>query len=169
MNNKIINHIIEMIKTEENKKTIIKTQKLNEIKSKIKHNLNMNLENKFSFLKINMINNTINDIDITDSNQNKNKINPNNNLNYIMKNRKKIRYRLKNTAVSNKYSNYTTNVNTFKKETNLIKYLTRKKTEESYINNNNLKLNRSVKLREKTNKNNDNSNKKEQNTNPRIS
>ena len=68
MNNKIINHIIEMIKTEENKKTIIKTQKLNEIKSKIKHNLNMNLENKFSFLKINMINNTINDIDITDSN-----------------------------------------------------------------------------------------------------
>ena len=68
MNNKIINHIIEMIKTEENKKTIIKTQKLNEIKSKIKHNLNMNLENKFTFLKINMINNTINDIDITDSN-----------------------------------------------------------------------------------------------------
>ena len=128
----------------------------------------MNLENKFSFLKINKINNSINDIDITDSNQNKNKINPNNNLNYIMKNRKKIRYRLKNTAVSNKYSNYTTNVNTIKKETNLIKYLTRKKTEESYINNNNLKLNRSVKLREKTNKNNDNSNKKEQNTNPRI-
>ena len=168
MNHKMINHIIEMKKTEENKKTRIKTQKLNEIKAKIKHNLNMNLENKFSFLKINIINNTINNVHITDSNRNKNKINPNNNLNSIMNNRKKIRYRLKNTAVSNKYSNFTTNVNTIKNKKNLHNYLTRTKTEESYIKHNTLKLNRSVKLSEKNNKNNDNSDKKEQNSHLKI-
>ena len=164
MNNKIINHIIEMKKTEENKKTRIKTQNLHDIKTKYKHNLNMNLENKFSFLKKSIINNTINNVHITDSNRNKNKINQNNNLNYIMKNRKKIQYRLKNTAVSNKYSNFKTNVNTIKNKKNLLKYLTRTKTEESYINNNTLKLNRSVKLREKNNKNNGNSDKKEHNS-----
>ena len=85
-----------------------------------------------------------------------------------MKNRKKIQYRLKNTTVSNKYSNFKTNVNTIKNKKNLLKYLTRTKTEESYINNNTLKLNRSVKLREKNNKNNGNSDKKEQNSNLKI-
>jgi len=143
MNNKIF----DRKKTGENKKTRIKKQKLDEIKAKIKHNLDMNLENKFSFFKINKIYKTMTNINIKDSKQIKNKIKENKNIKYIMQRNNNFKYRLRNTAIFNKYFNKISE-NKVQKNKNLNNYLNRTKTED-FFSINNLDLSKVIKLKKK--------------------
>ena len=130
--NEIINKNFKTAKKETNVKKSIINKKIDEIKAIIKHNLNLNLETKFSFLKTN---NSSNKEHIIYSPSKKNYNTIKTSLNYIKinKDRKKYGLNLKNPK-TNKL-----NIITYDRKYT-TQQMTRTKTTE---NINNLKINKS--------------------------
>ena len=144
-------NIIERIRTEGNIKDTKKSRKIDEFKANIKHNLNIKINNKFSILKKNIINNIINNRDTPHSRENKNKMNSKSHKKYF-------KYIKKTRGVNNYVLNKNRNLNKYykdsaidikrRKDPKIFKSLIRTKTEEIFFNKN-LKLNSSNVLKNK--------------------
>ena len=152
--NKVLNknkNIIERIRTEGNIKDTKKSRKINESKENIKHNLNIKINNKFSILKMNIINNIINNRDTFHSRENKNKMNSKSHKKHP-KHVKKIRdvknYGLNKNGNLNKSYKDSAIDNKRRKYPKIFKSLIISKTEEIFFNKN-LKLNSNNVLKNK--------------------